>query len=638
MCFNGTSAASPAAAGMAALLFGQGLAVPGMPLAALVKHLAVDLGPPGPDNAYGVGADPTTGHAAAGRRRCTAAECLRRARSTRSSTRHSAGVVHRAAESDGAAPAVLDHRSPDLHVGGHSTERHVDRSQHHVDRGGQPVLRPGAADSGRCGRWLLDHERDDALARTARTSPWFRSVRARSPIFIPTGGNIIVDAMGYFTPSTATAAGRFVPINPRRSLDTRPTEHGPVPSGWTAHRPAAGESVRVEVPAGIGVPATGLSALVVNVTATDSIGAGFLQALPTGSAPGATSTVNYVASDTAATHAIVPLGADGTISVYTSNSSHIVVDVMGYITDGTAPASTTGLFVPIAPARYYDSRSTPTHARRRFDLGSAIGGSAIRGARRRCSDLDEPDVRSRVRSRVRHGLSIRRRVAAVVEPQLRRCDHGRQCRGGQTVDHRIPEYPRQHGYTCHHRCQRLLHGDLVSDQTDTKTGWLDNELLDNIRANVPLVYVDAVPVRVNEVGRVTDIGLLLRQAADGSISRMVVTGRVLYGERVRDALLRHLEKDLGPVALPRIPPEVAPFTVVEYFPDPDISGFHDPRHHAVSLAFVVPVAGDCQPTQEALDLGWYSPEEVISEQVRRDMTGGHDRLIRLALAHVGLLP
>ncbi|HEX3087140.1 MAG TPA: DUF4916 domain-containing protein [Ilumatobacteraceae bacterium] len=178
----------------------------------------------------------------------------------------------------------------------------------------------------------------------------------------------------------------------------------------------------------------------------------------------------------------------------------------------------------------------------------------------------------------------------------------------------------------------------MSDQLDTKTGWLDNQLLDNIRANVPLVYVDAVPVRVNEVGRVTHIGLLLRQAADGSISRMVVSGRVLYGERVRDALLRHLEKDLGPVALPRIPPEVAPFTVVEYFPDPDISGFHDPRHHAVSLAFVVPVSGDCQPTQEALDLGWYSPEEVMGEQVRRDMTGGHDRLIRLALAHVGLLP
>ena len=178
----------------------------------------------------------------------------------------------------------------------------------------------------------------------------------------------------------------------------------------------------------------------------------------------------------------------------------------------------------------------------------------------------------------------------------------------------------------------------MSDQLDTKTGWLGDEQLENIRANVPLVYVDAVPVRVDDRGVVTHIGLLLRQAADGSISRMVVTGRVLYGERVRDALLRHLEKDLGPVALPRIPPEVAPFTVVEYFPDPGVSGFHDPRHHAVSLAFVVPVAGDCQPTQEALDLDWYTPTEVMSEQVRRDMTGGHDRLIRLALAHVGQLP
>ena len=178
----------------------------------------------------------------------------------------------------------------------------------------------------------------------------------------------------------------------------------------------------------------------------------------------------------------------------------------------------------------------------------------------------------------------------------------------------------------------------MSEQLDTKSGWLSRDELENIRANVPLVYIDAVPVRVDEAGRVTHVGLLLRQAPDGTIIRMVVSGRVLHGERIRDALIRHLEKDLGPVALPRIPPEVAPFTVVEYFPDAEVSGFQDPRHHAVSLAFVVPVAGDCQPTQEALDLRWYTPAESISEQVRREMTGGHDRLIRLALAHVGQLP
>jgi ADP-ribose pyrophosphatase YjhB (NUDIX family) len=178
----------------------------------------------------------------------------------------------------------------------------------------------------------------------------------------------------------------------------------------------------------------------------------------------------------------------------------------------------------------------------------------------------------------------------------------------------------------------------MNEQTETRTGWLDVDRLADIRANVPLVYVDAVPVRVDEVGRVTQVGLLLRQAADGSLSRMVVSGRVMFGERLRDALLRHLEKDLGPVALPQIPPNPAPFTVIEYFPDPDVSGFHDPRHHAVSLAYVVPVSGDCQPTHEALDLVWFTPSEAVGEQVRREMTGGHDRLLRLALAHVGALP
>jgi Domain of unknown function (DUF4916) len=58
----------------------------------------------------------------------------------------------------------------------------------------------------------------------------------------------------------------------------------------------------------------------------------------------------------------------------------------------------------------------------------------------------------------------------------------------------------------------------------------------------------------------------------------------------------------------------------------------------VSLAFVVPVAGDCQPSQSALDLAWFTPAEAASDRVRNEMTAGHDRLIRLALAHVGQLP
>ncbi|MFM9084849.1 MAG: DUF4916 domain-containing protein [Actinomycetota bacterium] len=178
----------------------------------------------------------------------------------------------------------------------------------------------------------------------------------------------------------------------------------------------------------------------------------------------------------------------------------------------------------------------------------------------------------------------------------------------------------------------------MSETTDTQNAWLSPEELAMVRHQVPLVYVDAVPVRTDHDGTVTHVGMLLRQAADGTLSRMVVSGRVMLNERVRDALMRHLEKDLGPMALPRVPPEPAPFTVVEYFTDPSISGFYDPRHHAVSLAFVVPVTGECHPTQQALDLAWFTPEQAVSPDVIGEMTQGHDRLIRLALASVGQLP
>ena len=174
--------------------------------------------------------------------------------------------------------------------------------------------------------------------------------------------------------------------------------------------------------------------------------------------------------------------------------------------------------------------------------------------------------------------------------------------------------------------------------TSIDNTWLSRDDLEQVRAQMPIVYVEAVPVRVDAVGNVTKIGLLLRQAADGSISRLIVSGRVIHGERVRDALLRHCEKDLGPLALPRIPVNPAPFTIAEYFPTGEVTGFHDPRQHAVSLVYIVQVDGECEPTQEALDLAWYTPDEVVGSGVIDQMTGGQDRLLRVALAHVGQLP
>lgn len=177
----------------------------------------------------------------------------------------------------------------------------------------------------------------------------------------------------------------------------------------------------------------------------------------------------------------------------------------------------------------------------------------------------------------------------------------------------------------------------MSDILDTRSAWLSDDDMAIARERLPIVYVDAVPVRVDGHGQVTEVGLLLRGMPDGRISRAIVSGRVLYGERVRDALVRHLEKDLGPVALPRVPASPQPFTVVEYFPSPEVTGFHDPRQHAVSLAFVVPIDGDCSPSSSALDLVWVTPREACAEGFQAEMAGGQGRLVRMALAHCGLL-
>lgn len=177
----------------------------------------------------------------------------------------------------------------------------------------------------------------------------------------------------------------------------------------------------------------------------------------------------------------------------------------------------------------------------------------------------------------------------------------------------------------------------MEDVLETTPGWLSRDELEQARARMPILYVEAVPVRVDESGEVTGIGLLLRIAPDGTVTRALVSGRVLHHERVRDALLRHLEKDLGPVALPRIPASPQPFTVAEYFPIPGVTPFHDPRQHAVALAYIVPVSGDCRPRQDALDLVWFSPEEAASPLVQQEMQGGQGVLLKQALAHVGRL-
>ena len=172
---------------------------------------------------------------------------------------------------------------------------------------------------------------------------------------------------------------------------------------------------------------------------------------------------------------------------------------------------------------------------------------------------------------------------------------------------------------------------------DPNTGWLSDEELAEARRRLPLLYVEAVPVRVDGSGIVTEVGILLRANAVGAITRTLVSGRVMFGESLRNALYRHLEKDLGPMAFPQLPPSPVPFSVAEYFPLPGLGQFVDDRQHAVSLAYVVPVTGTCDPRQDALELTWLTPHQAASDDVAAEMEGGRGALLRSALASVGAL-
>jgi len=185
--------------------------------------------------------------------------------------------------------------------------------------------------------------------------------------------NVLADVAGYYLPGTeAVAAGRFVALNPERLFDTRPG----TPASGHKGKLGPGEAIDVEVLGHAGVPTTGVSAVVINLTGTEADAPGFLTAYPTGQSLPLASNVNLSDPGTTAPNlAIVPLGPDGAITVYSSHGTHALGDVTGYITDSTAPVSVEGLFVPIAPERVFDTRDAGGPVAPDGTIDQAIAGT-----------------------------------------------------------------------------------------------------------------------------------------------------------------------------------------------------------------------------------------------------------------------
>lgn len=169
------------------------------------------------------------------------------------------------------------------------------------------------------------------------------------------GAHLLADVSGCFTASETASAGRLVPLAPTRLLDTR--AGGSI--GYQGDKPAGGSTVTLAVAGVGGVPASGAAAVVLNVTATEADGYGYVTVYPDGPVPVASNLNLERAGQTIANQVIVRLGADGAVRLFTYGGVHLLADVVGWFTDDTAPPSSEGLFVPVSPYRVLDSRSGP---------------------------------------------------------------------------------------------------------------------------------------------------------------------------------------------------------------------------------------------------------------------------------------
>lgn len=168
--------------------------------------------------------------------------------------------------------------------------------------------------------------------------------------FSSSGAHLIGDVVGYFEQASVSDDGRMVMLDPARLFDTR--EAGPYQGKF-----AAGETRSIDVTGMAGIPSEGVSAIVMNVTATEADAAGYVTAFPGDQSAPLASNLNLErAGDTTSNLAIVPVADDGTVSFFTLQGAHLLADVMAYVTDDAAPVATEGLFVPTAPSRVFDTR------------------------------------------------------------------------------------------------------------------------------------------------------------------------------------------------------------------------------------------------------------------------------------------
>jgi hypothetical protein len=158
---------------------------------------------------------------------------------------------------------------------------------------------------------------------------------------------------------TATPAGEFTPLPPTRILDTRTSlgNHlGPLSAGTPIDVPIEGNG---------GVPASGVEAVVMNVTVTEPTNVSHMTVWPQGLTEPNISNLNFSPGQTIPNLVTVAINNGGVSIVNLAGTTHLIIDVVGYYADATGDLGSR--FHSLAPSRLFDTR---------FNIGG-VGSSPL---------------------------------------------------------------------------------------------------------------------------------------------------------------------------------------------------------------------------------------------------------------------
>jgi hypothetical protein len=195
--------------------------------------------------------------------------------------------------------------------------------------------------------------------------------------------DLVVDVEGYVTTTAPATAGGFAGVTPFRACDTRPVSgaNSTQCGGLTLSTNSTAE-VRVTGLSGSNVPATGVSAVVLNATVTGPSRPGFLTIYPTGASRPLASSLNFAQGQVVANRVTVPVGpcssgGGSCVTMYNlTGNVDAVLDITGYYTDGSG-SSSGARFTALTPRRVCDTRA-PSATNLTVCAGQSLtGGSPL---------------------------------------------------------------------------------------------------------------------------------------------------------------------------------------------------------------------------------------------------------------------